>query len=167
MRLFAYAIDFSPTNAWVIYRCDCKALAMDGLSLRNFRIQVIRGVSSQRPILSWLRRSSASPGAVSAPLSDVSEPLRVHRSRSLCALWSVPVPCPCLQQPTNLQVLLQKGEHLEVKCGLQGLQGPPMPQCWMQLLHQIPQNSCQFNGLDWTSIHVQYWLLLPLFKYLL
>uniref|UniRef100_A0A672I0K1 PiggyBac transposable element-derived protein domain-containing protein n=1 Tax=Salarias fasciatus TaxID=181472 RepID=A0A672I0K1_SALFA len=59
MRLFAYAIDVSLTNAWVIYKRDCKALGVDGLSLKNFRIQVFRSASTRRPVMSRPRRSSA------------------------------------------------------------------------------------------------------------
>ncbi len=50
MRMFAYAIDVSLTNAWIMYRRDIKALSVDGLSLKNFRIQVFRSCSSQRPV---------------------------------------------------------------------------------------------------------------------
>ncbi len=31
MRLFTYAINVSLTNAWIIYRQDCKTLGLDGL----------------------------------------------------------------------------------------------------------------------------------------
>ncbi|KAL7401618.1 hypothetical protein ABVT39_002119 [Epinephelus coioides] len=42
LRLFANIIDVSLTNAWVVYRWDCKALGVNGQSLKDFRIQVFR-----------------------------------------------------------------------------------------------------------------------------
>ncbi|CAM4623838.1 unnamed protein product [Leuciscus chuanchicus] len=47
MRMFAYAIDVSLSNAWIMYRWESKALGVDGLSLKNFQIQVFRMCSSQ------------------------------------------------------------------------------------------------------------------------
>lgn len=49
MQLFAFAVDVSLTNAWVSCRGDCKALAVDHLSLKNLRIKVFRHASSQKP----------------------------------------------------------------------------------------------------------------------
>lgn len=46
MRMSAYAIDVSLTNAWIMYRQEIKTLAVYGLSLKNFRIQVFRSCSS-------------------------------------------------------------------------------------------------------------------------
>ncbi|KAG0713763.1 PiggyBac transposable element-derived protein 3 [Chionoecetes opilio] len=79
MRLFPYAIDLSITNAWLIYRRDCKALAETGLPLKNFRIQVFRGASSQRAATSRPRRSFAAPGILNITI-DVPTPVRGHRS---------------------------------------------------------------------------------------
>ncbi|XP_058627599.1 piggyBac transposable element-derived protein 3-like [Onychostoma macrolepis] len=82
MRMFAYAIDVSLTNAWIMYRRDIKALAVDdGLSLKNFRIQVFRSCSSQRPVMSRPRRSSTFPCAPSTSV-DVPMPIRGHRSHT-------------------------------------------------------------------------------------
>ncbi|KAM3864714.1 piggyBac transposable element-derived protein 3-like [Diretmus argenteus] len=66
MWLFAYAIDISLTNAWLIYRRDCKALAVDGLPLKHFRIQVFKDASSTKPVTSRPRRSAA--GSPTPPL---------------------------------------------------------------------------------------------------
>lgn len=88
MRMFAYAIDVSLTNAWIMYRRDIKALAMDGLSLKNFRIQVFMSCSSQRAVMSQPRRSSSFPCAPSTSV-DVPMPVRGHRShtpRCFCAV---------------------------------------------------------------------------------
>uniref|UniRef100_A0A673LD19 PiggyBac transposable element-derived protein domain-containing protein n=1 Tax=Sinocyclocheilus rhinocerous TaxID=307959 RepID=A0A673LD19_9TELE len=81
MRMFAYAIDVSLTNAWIMYRQDIKALAVDGLSLKNFRIQVFRSCSSQRPVMSLPQRSSSFPCAPSTSV-DVPMPVRGHRSHT-------------------------------------------------------------------------------------
>ncbi|KAG0713887.1 hypothetical protein GWK47_015207 [Chionoecetes opilio] len=79
MRMFAYAIDISITNAWLIYRRDCKALAETGLPLKNFRIQVFRVASSHRKATSRPRRSLATPGILNTTV-DVPTPVRGHRS---------------------------------------------------------------------------------------
>ncbi|XP_029946701.1 piggyBac transposable element-derived protein 3-like [Salarias fasciatus] len=81
MRLFAYAIDVSLTNAWVIYKRDCKALGVDGLSLKNFRIQVFRSASTRRPVMSRPRRSSAFQASLSTSV-DVPKPVKGHRSHT-------------------------------------------------------------------------------------
>ena len=76
MQLFAYAIDVSLTNAWVICRRDCKALGVAGLSLKNFRLQVFKDASSQKPF--WPRRSSTD---LSTSV-DFPRPVRGHRSHT-------------------------------------------------------------------------------------
>ncbi|XP_070817945.1 piggyBac transposable element-derived protein 3-like [Chaetodon trifascialis] len=81
MRLFVYAIDVSLTNAWVIYKRDCKALGVDGLSLMNFRIQVFRSASTQRPVMPRPRRSSASQLSLNTSV-HVPQPVRGHRSHT-------------------------------------------------------------------------------------
>ncbi|KAK5885937.1 hypothetical protein CesoFtcFv8_017024 [Champsocephalus esox] len=58
MRMFAYVIDVSLTNAWIMYRQDCKALGVNGV--KSFRIQVFRAASNQWPVKSSSRRSSSS-----------------------------------------------------------------------------------------------------------
>ncbi|XP_030018215.1 piggyBac transposable element-derived protein 3-like isoform X4 [Sphaeramia orbicularis] len=78
MQLFAFAIDVSLTNAWIMYKRDCKALAMDAMSLKNFRIEVFRAASSQKPLVSRPRGASISQGI--NPLVDVPTPIRGHRS---------------------------------------------------------------------------------------
>ncbi|KAJ8372579.1 hypothetical protein AAFF_G00281230 [Aldrovandia affinis] len=80
MRLFAYAIDVSLTNAWLIYRRDCKALAVDGLPLKHFRIQVFKDSSSEKPVTSRPRRSAA--GSPSPNTADVPKPVRGHCSHT-------------------------------------------------------------------------------------
>ncbi|KAJ8416033.1 hypothetical protein AAFF_G00380550 [Aldrovandia affinis] len=80
MRLFAYAIDVSLTNAWLIYRRDCKALAVDSLPLKHFRIQVFKDASSEKPVTSRPRRSAA--GSPSPTAADVPKPVRGHSSHT-------------------------------------------------------------------------------------
>ncbi|KAG0723877.1 PiggyBac transposable element-derived protein 1 [Chionoecetes opilio] len=79
MRMFAYVIDLSITNAWIIYRWDCKALAETGLTLKNFRIQVFRSASGQRLGTSRPRKSSATSGSLNTTV-DVPTPVRGHCS---------------------------------------------------------------------------------------
>ncbi|XP_051982308.1 piggyBac transposable element-derived protein 3-like [Xyrauchen texanus] len=80
MRMFAYSVDVSLTNAWVFYRRDCKAIGLlDGLSLKHFRIQVFREASSQKSVTSHPRRCSAFPGSLSTS-ADIPTPVRGHRS---------------------------------------------------------------------------------------
>ncbi|XP_051957445.1 piggyBac transposable element-derived protein 3-like [Xyrauchen texanus] len=82
MRLFAYSVDVSLTNAWVFYRRDCKAIGLEvGLSLKIFRIQVFKEASSQRPVTSHPRRSSAFPGSLSTSV-DIPTPVRGHCSHN-------------------------------------------------------------------------------------
>ncbi|KAL0160893.1 hypothetical protein M9458_044618, partial [Cirrhinus mrigala] len=52
MRMFAYAIDLCLMNAWIMYRRDIKALAVDGLSLKNFWIQSSHVSSPKELIIS-------------------------------------------------------------------------------------------------------------------
>ncbi|XP_042355550.1 piggyBac transposable element-derived protein 3-like [Plectropomus leopardus] len=78
MRLFAFAVDLSLTNAWVIYRRDCKALDVAALSLKNFELQVFKDASSQKPVTSHPRRSSTDPRTS----VDVPKPVRGHRSHT-------------------------------------------------------------------------------------
>ncbi|KAJ8391362.1 hypothetical protein AAFF_G00089920 [Aldrovandia affinis] len=80
MRLFAYAIDVSLSNAWLIYRRDCKALAVNGLPLKHFRIQVFKDASSETLVTSRPRRSAA--GSPSPTAADVPKPVRGHRSHT-------------------------------------------------------------------------------------
>lgn len=74
LRLFAYAINVSLTNAWLIYKRECKALGVNNLSLKNFRIQVFRS-ATQRPVTSHARRSSASEVSLSISV-DVPKPVK-------------------------------------------------------------------------------------------
>ncbi|KAK3889337.1 hypothetical protein Pcinc_006654 [Petrolisthes cinctipes] len=50
LRLFAYAIDVSLTNAWIMYKRDCKALAEDTMPFKSFKIQVFRSAAGSRPV---------------------------------------------------------------------------------------------------------------------
>lgn len=80
MRLFAYAIDVSLTNAWIIYRRDNKALGLDdGLSLKNFRIQVFKMASSKMMTSRPRRSSTLLPGSPSTS-AGIPKPIRGHRS---------------------------------------------------------------------------------------
>ena len=72
-----------------------------------------------------------------------STPLRL-----LCVVWCVTVPCPCLQQPPDLQAMQQEGEHHNVKPCLQVLPGPSVPQCWVQLLVKYHETVAS----DWTGL---------------
>nr|XP_033952326.1 piggyBac transposable element-derived protein 3-like [Pseudochaenichthys georgianus] len=80
MRMFAYAIDVSLTNAWIMYRRDCKALGVNGVPLKSFRIQVFRAASNQWPVKSSSRRSSSSL-VESMTVAD-PQPVRGHRSHT-------------------------------------------------------------------------------------
>ncbi|KAL1268811.1 hypothetical protein QQF64_034174 [Cirrhinus molitorella] len=62
-----------------MYRRDIKALSVDGLSLKNFRIQVFRSCSSQSPAMSHPQRSSSFPSGPSTS-ADVPKSVRGHRS---------------------------------------------------------------------------------------
>ncbi|XP_076035781.1 uncharacterized protein LOC143021875 [Oratosquilla oratoria] len=79
LRMFAYTIDVSLTNAWVMYKRDCKALAVkDSLSLKHFRIQVFRGASCQKPQSKCSQKHSESPALNTT--ADVPAPVRGHRN---------------------------------------------------------------------------------------
>lgn len=64
-----------------MYRRDSKALPVDGLSLKNFWIQVFRGCSIQRQVMSRPWRSSSFPCAPSTS-DDVPKPVRGHQSHT-------------------------------------------------------------------------------------
>ncbi|XP_034041964.1 piggyBac transposable element-derived protein 3-like [Thalassophryne amazonica] len=82
LRLFAYVLDISLTNAWVVYRRDCKTLGVGSQSLKDFRIQVFRGASSQTHYSSSSRRSSSSSVDSLTTTVDVPRPVRGHRSHT-------------------------------------------------------------------------------------
>ncbi|KAK1903604.1 PiggyBac transposable element-derived protein 2 [Dissostichus eleginoides] len=71
MCMFAYSL----TNAWIVYRRDCKALGVNGVPLKSFRIQVFRAASKQWPAKSSSRRSSSW-------LRADPQPVRGHRSHT-------------------------------------------------------------------------------------
>ncbi|XP_038131517.1 piggyBac transposable element-derived protein 2-like [Cyprinodon tularosa] len=75
MRLFAYTIDLAISNAWLMYRRDCKELKLDSQSLKSFRIEVFKHASNQRLSVVRLGRSSDSLRAA----FDVPKPVRGHR----------------------------------------------------------------------------------------
>ena len=78
MRMFAYAIDISLTNAWLIYWLDCKALGDEnGMPLKDFRIKVFRDASAQKMVTSRPLRDSTSSNI--STFVDLS-PVRGHRS---------------------------------------------------------------------------------------
>ena len=89
LRLFAYAIDISLINAWIIYRRDCKALqAEDGLPLKQFRIQVFKTASCQKLVTSRHQKHTTLPSLNTAvnkakPINtsvNLPKPVRGHRS---------------------------------------------------------------------------------------
>lgn len=83
MRLFAYAIDVSLTNAWILYRRDCKALGVNSQSLKHFRVQVFQSASRQRSAMSSSRGSSACLDSSTNSNGDVIPmSVRGHRSNT-------------------------------------------------------------------------------------
>uniref|UniRef100_A0A672GR58 PiggyBac transposable element-derived protein domain-containing protein n=1 Tax=Salarias fasciatus TaxID=181472 RepID=A0A672GR58_SALFA len=78
MRLFAYAIDVSLTNAWVIYKRDCKALGVDGLSA--FQASLSTSVDVPKPVKG--HRSHTPDHLVRFDLSLFHAPL--HTTRQTC-----------------------------------------------------------------------------------
>ncbi|KAM4578002.1 piggyBac transposable element-derived protein 3-like [Fundulus diaphanus] len=82
MRLFAYVIDISLTNAWVVYKRDYKALGVKSQPLKDFRLQVFRDASNQRPATPSSRRSSSSSVESLTISAGVPKPVRGHRSHT-------------------------------------------------------------------------------------
>lgn len=80
LRLFAYITDVTLTNAWVVYRRDCKALGVNAQCLKDFRIQVFRGAINQRTATSSSRRSFSSSVNSLITFPDIPKPIRGHRS---------------------------------------------------------------------------------------
>ncbi|XP_063872707.1 uncharacterized protein LOC135107044 [Scylla paramamosain] len=71
MRLFVYCLDPSVCNAWLCYRRDCVALGETKvLSLKDFRLELFKYTSSQKPnIHLWSRSSNSLPPVVTLPNS--------------------------------------------------------------------------------------------------
>lgn len=130
MRMVAYAIDVSLMNAWIMYRRDIKALAVDGLLLKNFWIQEFRSCSSQRQVISCPRRSSSFSCALSTSV-DVPIPVWGHHSHTPDAFvrFDMSLFHARLHQQPDLQIVQQRRVTFEVKYGQQGLQGTSVPQC--------------------------------------
>lgn len=81
MWLSEYAIDVTHTNALIMYRRDSKALGVnDGLSLKNFRIQVFKTASSSQLMTYGPRRSSAPLPGSSNTFAYIPKPIRGHCS---------------------------------------------------------------------------------------
>ena len=82
MRLFAYCLDLSVTNAWLCYRRDCKSLGeTKGLTLKEFRIKIFMFSRNPKPRIYRQPRSlSSSPG--SSNTLDMPKPIRGHRSHT-------------------------------------------------------------------------------------
>ena len=40
MRLFGYSLDLSVSNAWLLYKRDCKALGEKAMGLKSFRLEI-------------------------------------------------------------------------------------------------------------------------------
>ena len=51
LRLFAYCIDVSIVNAWLLYRWDCASLKQKWVPLKNFRLDVYSSASSVMPYI--------------------------------------------------------------------------------------------------------------------
>lgn len=73
LRLFAYAIDVSLTNAWIMYKRDCKAIGEKSMPFKHFKIQVFRSAAGSRPM------SLRKPEPLSNGL-DMPRPVRGHRA---------------------------------------------------------------------------------------
>lgn len=71
MRLFAYCLDLSVCNAWLCYKRDAVALGeTKELSLKDFRLELFKYASSQKPNIHLRSRSSnRSPPDVILPMS--------------------------------------------------------------------------------------------------
>uniref|UniRef100_A0A3P9MFQ0 PiggyBac transposable element-derived protein domain-containing protein n=1 Tax=Oryzias latipes TaxID=8090 RepID=A0A3P9MFQ0_ORYLA len=82
LRLFTYIIDVSLTNAWVVYKRDCKALGVKCQPLKDFRLKVFRDASNQMPAPPSSRRSSSSFVESLTSSTDVPKPIRGHRSHT-------------------------------------------------------------------------------------
>ncbi|XP_068424540.1 piggyBac transposable element-derived protein 1-like isoform X2 [Clinocottus analis] len=78
MRLFAYCIDVSLTNAWLMYRRDCKALGVKSQSLKGFRFSVFRAAGSPSPVTSSSGKSSLASDSLTST-ADIPKPVRGHR----------------------------------------------------------------------------------------
>lgn len=49
MRLFAYCLDLSLCNAWLLYRRDCRALGQTkNISLKEFRLEIFKGTRNRQ-----------------------------------------------------------------------------------------------------------------------
>ena len=83
MRLFAYCLDLSVCNAWLCYKRDCKSLGETrGLSLKKFRLEIYKSLSSKRPALLYRRQRTStdtSPGA-STNTFELPRAIKGHRS---------------------------------------------------------------------------------------
>ncbi|KAL0195187.1 hypothetical protein M9458_008759, partial [Cirrhinus mrigala] len=97
MRMFAYAIDLCLMNTWIMYRRDIKALAVDGLSLKNFRTEV--GQSYLTPKRALL---------IHTPNNSVRFDVSLFHA-PVYTKWQTSNYCS------------RKGKHIEVKHGVQGL----------------------------------------------
>jgi len=75
MVLFAFCIDVSLTNAWLLCRRDCKALSVNGPSLKEFRLAVSRAGGGQRPAAPSSQRRSLD-------FVEMPTPVRGHRSHT-------------------------------------------------------------------------------------
>lgn len=82
MRLFAYCLDLSVTNAWLSYRRDCKSLGeTKGLCLKDFRIELFHFARNTKPLITRRHRSlTGSPGNSPSPQPTLPKPIRGQRS---------------------------------------------------------------------------------------
>ena len=69
LRLFAYCIDVSIVNAWLLYRRDCKSLKQKWMSLKSFRLEIYWNASSKHALKDRrnLTRNHPSNEAVELP----------------------------------------------------------------------------------------------------
>lgn len=87
MRLFAYCLDLSVTNAWLSYRRDCKSLGeTKSMGLKDFRIELFHFTRNTKPLITRRPRSltgfpgNTPPGNIPPPDPKFPKPIRGHRS---------------------------------------------------------------------------------------
>ena len=68
MRLFAYCVDLSLCNAWLLYKRDCHALQQSkSISLKDFRLEVFKGMKNCNSSIQRRQRTTETiPGSSSS-----------------------------------------------------------------------------------------------------
>ena len=83
LRWFAYTIDLSLSNAWIVYKRDYKALGVNATSLKDFRIDVFMSAKSLRSPITRFRRSSSSSSDHLSTNDYIPPPVRVPCCRGM------------------------------------------------------------------------------------